>query len=333
MNQPPWERTPPNFTEIEEAAGRIAAACVVTPLLESSLLNARLGGRILVKAEGLQRTGSFKMRGAFNRMSQLTDEERRRGVVAYSSGNHAQAVAAAARALGTTAVIVMPADAPHGKIEKTKAYGGEVVLYDRYREDRAAIGEKLARERGLMLVPPYEDRRILAGAGTLGREVAAQSKAMGASLDTLLVGCSGGGLIAGCALAMEVMSPGTAVMAVEPAGFDDTGRSLASGTRVANDPEARSICDSLLAPTPGELTFTVNQRLLKGALAVTDAEALEGLKVAFRDFGLVAEPGGVLPLAAVVTGRYDACGKTVAVVLSGSNVDLDAFAEWITATR
>ncbi|MGH8727588.1 MAG: threonine ammonia-lyase [Burkholderiales bacterium] len=331
MTNDNWGMSPPVFSEIEAAALCIAPVAIVTPLLDSPVVNERVGGRVLVKAEGLQRTGSFKIRGAYNRMAQLSDNERSNGVVAYSSGNHGQAVAAAARLLGTTAVIVMPADAPQAKIVKTKAFGAEVVLYDRYREDRVAIGEKVAIERGLVLVPPYEDRRIIAGAGTLGREIAMQADAMGARLDALLVCCSGGGLTAGCALALEALSPETAVIAVEPVGFDDTGRSLAAGERVSNESGARSICDALLVETPGLLSFAINRRLVSGAVAVTDDEAVEAMATAFREFGVVVEPSGAIALAAILSGRYDARDKTVVATITGSNVDIDTATELMTS--
>lgn len=321
MTDTPWHLTAPSFAEIEDAARGIAGVCRITPLLESPPLNARLGGRLLLKAEGLQRTGSFKMRGAYNRLRQLTDDERKRGVVAYSSGNHAQAVAAAAQLVGTRAVIVMPADAPRVKIENTRTHGAEIVLYDRHTEDRVAIFRRLAEERGLTMVPPYEDRRIVAGQGTLGREIVQQAAAMGAHLDALLVCCSGGGLTAGCAIALEALSPATQIFTVEPAGFDDTARSLASGSRVANDPAARSICDSALVDTPGEFTFSINHRLVTRGLVVTDADAVAAMAVAFRE-GLVVEPGGAIALAAVLNGAYPLKGRTAAVTLSGSNVDL-----------
>jgi threonine dehydratase len=314
-----WRLSPPAFSEIEAAAERIAPACIVTPLLEAPALNARIGGRLLIKAEGLQRTGSFKLRGAYNRLAQLSDDERQRGVIAYSSGNHGQAVAAAARLLGTTAVVVMPADAPAAKIRKS--HGAEVVFYDRYRDDREAITLGLAHARGLVLVPPYEDRRIIAGAGTLAREVFHQSAAMGAQLDAFLVGCSGGGLTAGCALALEALSPATAVYAVEPAAFDDLARSLVAGERLANDVSAHSLCDSLMAATTGALTFSIHRRLLAGALSVSDEEVVAAMAVAFDELGLVVEPGGAVALAAVLSGRLDARGKTVAVALTGRNVD------------
>lgn len=321
----------PGIEDLRAAGARIRPHAVVTPLLESWELSARTGGRVLVKAEVLQRTGSFKFRGALNRMLQLTAEERARGVVAYSSGNHAQAVALAARVCGTAAVIVMPADAPRVKVEKTRAHGAEIVHYDRYREDRELIGQRLATERRLTLVPPYEDPRIIAGQGTAGLEIARQAAEAAAALDALLVPCSGGGLTAGCAIAMEAESPSTAIYAVEPQGFDDTARSLRAGRRVSNEPGGRSLCDSLLSGTPGELTFSINQPRLAGGLVVSEAEALAAMAFAFRELKIVVEPGGAVALAAVLAGRLDCRGKTVAVLCSGGNVDAEVFRQALEA--
>ncbi|WP_419898950.1 threonine ammonia-lyase [Roseomonas sp. USHLN139] len=321
-NPTPWHLTAPTFAEIEEAAGRIRGVLVETPLLESERLNARLGGRLLVKAEGLQRTGSFKARGAWNRLCLLTAEEGARGVVAFSSGNHAQAVAWAGQRLGIgTVVIAMPSDAPAAKIERTRGWGAEVVLYDRATEDREALGRRLAAARGLILVPPYDDRRVIAGAATLGREVVRQAEAMGAAPEALVVCCAGGGLTAGCALALEAMLPDARVFAAEPQGFDDTARSLVAGTRLGNAPGAASICDAVQAPMPGVLTFAINAPRLGGGLVVSDAEALAAMRVAFEEFGLVVEPGGAVALAAALHGRLPVAGRTVAVALTGANVD------------
>lgn len=319
----------PTFADVEDAARHIGAACIVTPLLESAVINARVGGRVLVKAEGLQRTGSFKLRGAYNRMRLLNADERARGVVAYSSGNHGQAVAATARLLGTTATIVMPADAPRTKAEKTRALGAEVIFYDRQRDDRVVIGRRLADERGLTMVPPFENRFIMAGAGTVALETVRQAEAMGATLDAMVVCCSGGGLAAGCGLVMRALVPGAAMLAAEPVGFDDTARSLAAGHRVSNPPGLTSICDSVLAPTPGELTFAINREYLSGAVSATDDEVIEAMRTAFRDLGLVAEPGGSVALAAVLAGRVPMDGRTVAVTLSGSNIDLASALRWM----
>lgn len=319
----------PTFADIEDAALHVGEACILTPLLESEVINARVGGRLLVKAEGIQRTGSFKMRGAWNRMRRLSADERSRGVVAYSSGNHGQAVAACARRLGTTAVVVMPADVPRTKADKTRAWGAEVLFYDRQREDRVAIATRLMVERGLVMVPPFEDRWVMAGAGTVALETVRQAAAMGATLDAMIACCSGGGLTAGTALVIRTLLPNAEVLAAEPAGFDDTARSLAAGHRVANEPGRTSICDSVMAPMPGELTFAVNKDRLTGAVAVTDDEVIEAMRTAFRDLGLVAEPGGSVALAAVLSGRYPLNGRTVAVTLSGSNVDLESALRWM----
>lgn len=321
----------PTFADIEDAARHVGEACIVTPLLESAVINARVGGRLLVKAEGLQRTGSFKMRGAWNRMRRLTPDELSRGVVAYSSGNHGQAVAACARRLGTSAVVVMPADVPRTKAEKTRAFGAEVLFYDRQREDRVAIAKRLMEERGLVMVPPFEDRWVMAGAGTVALETVRQAEAMGVTLDAMIACCSGGGLAAGTALVIRTLLPNAQVLAAEPADFDDTARSLAAGHRVSNAPGLTSICDSVMAPTPGELTFEINRRYLTGAVAVTDAEVIEAMRTAFRDLGLVAEPGGSVALASVLTGRFPLDGRTVAVTLSGSNVDLASALQWMAA--
>ncbi len=323
--------TPPCYADVEDAARRIAGVAIETPLLESPALNARVGGRILVKAEPLQRTGSFKFRGAYNRLSRLDEAERGRGVVTFSSGNHAQGVAAAAQLLGLQATIVMPTDAPAIKVRNTRSYGAEVVLYDRYRDNREAIGARIAAERGATMVPPYDDPGIIAGQGTVGLEIAAQARRLGVRLDAVLVCCGGGGLVSGTALALAEAAPGVPVYAVEPEGFDDTRRSLASGRREQNDPAARSICDALLAPIPGELTFALNRRLLAGGLVVNDAEVRHAMAVAFADFKLVVEPGGAVALAAAVAGRIAVAGRVVAVVCSGGNVDPERFCEALSA--
>jgi threonine dehydratase len=322
----------PGFAAIRDAADRIAGEARRTPLLESPLLNARLGGRLLVKAEPLQRTGSFKFRGAFNRISRLDGDERRRGVVAFSSGNHAQGVAAAAALVGAPAVIVMPSDAPAIKVANTRAYGAEVVSYDRLREDREEIGRRICAERGSILVPPYDDPHVIAGQGTVGLEIAEQAREMGVRLDAVAACASGGGLVAGVALALERESPGTEVHVCEPAGFDDHARSLAAGRRIANAPGASSICDALLAAMPGEITFPVNARLLRGGIAVGDDEVLAAIGVAFRDLKLVVEPGGAVALAAALTGRLPVAGRCVAVVCSGGNVDPATFARALATT-
>ena len=319
----------PGYADVEAAAARLAGFATVTPLLEWAALNEKLGARVLLKPESLQRTGSFKFRGAYNRISQLTEAERRRGVLAYSSGNHAQGVAAAAALVGTLATIIMPGDAPAIKIDNTRGYGAEVVFYDRFNESRDAAAAPILARSGATLVRPYDDPDIIAGQGTCGREIAQQADALGARLDAVLICCGGGGLTAGCALALNRLSPGTEIYTVEPAAFDDTARSLASGKRQGNDPQARSFCDALLAKAPGEITFAINRRLVESGLTVTDEEVAAAMLYAFRTLKLVLEPGGAAALAAVLAGRLDLRGKTVAVVLSGGNVDPALFAEVI----
>ena len=319
----------PTVADVEAAAARLRGIAVRTPLLESEALNERAGGRVLLKAECLQRTGSFKFRGAYNTISQVDAP----AVVAYSSGNHAQGVAAAAKLLGKTATIVMPADAPAIKIENTRAYGAEVRLYDRGASRARRSAPKSRRGTGAALIKPYDDPRIVAGQGTVGLEIVEQAKAHGLALDVALVPCGGGGLIAGCALALTGVFPGIAIYAVEPDGLDDTRRSLAAGERVANAPGATSICDALLLPTPGELTFEVNRRLLAGGLTVSDDEVRRAIAFAFRHLKLVVEPGGAVALAAVLAGKLALDGRTAVVVLSGGNVDPALFAAAITASQ
>ncbi len=312
-----------SFSGVLDAARQIAGAAVRTPLIESPALNDRLGGRVLIKAETLQVAGAFKFRGAWNRISRLTEEEKARGVVAYSSGNHAQAVAAAARRMGTPAIIVMPADSPRVKVEGVIAFGGEVRSYDRWTESREAIGEEIARTRGSVLVRPFDDPFIIEGQGTTGLEILEQADA---PIDQLLCGASGGGLIAGINLAFAARSPDTRVFAVEPAAYDDTRRSLEAGERVTFPPGAApSICDALMSDRPGELTFPINRRLA-GALTVTDAEVAEAVRYAFRTLKLVVEPGGAVSLAALLAGKVEAAGRTTAIVLSGGNIDPALFA-------
>jgi threonine dehydratase len=315
----------PSFDDIKDAARQIAGAAVRTPLLSSEALDAATGGRVFVKAEPLQRTGSFKFRGAYNRISRLTEAEKARGVVAYSSGNHAQAVAKAATLLGVEAVIVMPSDAPALKIENTRAYGGEVVLYDRRTESREEIARRVLAERGSVLVAPFEDPFIIAGQGTAGLEASEDLKARGLEAEIVLCPTSGGGLMAGTALSFEATAPDARCYAVEPAEFDDYGRSLASGRRETNARTAGGLCDALLTPTPGELTFSVNQPRLAGALAVSDEAVLRAMAFAFRWLKLVIEPGGCVALAAALAGGLDLEGKTVVVIASGGNVDPEVF--------
>jgi threonine dehydratase len=311
-----------SFQGVLDAARQIAGQAVRTPLIESPALNERLGGRVLLKAETLQYAGAFKFRGAYNRISRLTDEERARGVVAYSSGNHAQAVAAAARRVGTSAVIVMPADSPRVKVEGVIAFGGEVRTYDRYAESREAIGEEIAATRGSILVRPFDDPFVIEGQGTVGLEIVEQADA---PLDQLLCGTSGGGLIAGINLALAARSPDTRVVGVEPAAYNDTQMSFAAGQRVTHAPAPGTICDALMTPIPGELTWPINQRLER-VVTVTDAEAAEAVRYAFRVLKLVVEPGGAVSLAALLAGKVETKGLTTVVVLSGGNIDPALFA-------
>jgi threonine dehydratase len=315
----------PGIDDIRAAAERIAGAAIVTPLLEARAIGEALGARVFVKAEVLQRTGSFKFRGAYNRLSRLSAEEKKRGVVAFSSGNHAQGVAAAARALAMPAVIVMPSDAPTIKLENTRAYGADVVTYDRASGDREAIAAKLTRERGAILVPSYDDPFIIAGQGTLGLEAAAQLKALGITPDLALAPIGGGGLISGTSTALKDAYPGIEIWGVEPAGFDDHCRSFAAGRRVGAPAGARSFCDALLVAMPGRMTFAINRRTLAGAVAVTDTEVAYAMAAAFRDLKLVVEPGGAAGLAGLLARKVEARKRTVLVVLSGGNVDRATF--------
>jgi threonine dehydratase len=316
----------PGIAEVEAAAARLAGIVRRTPLLAGTPLDEAIGGRLLLKAECLQRTGSFKLRGAYNRLVQLDDERRRAGVVAFSSGNHAQGVAAAARTLGIRATIVMPSDAPAIKLANTRALGAEVVLYDRFSEDREQIARRLVAERGATLVPAYDDPDVVAGQGTAGLELMQQAAALGLMVDQVLVPTSGGGLTAGTAIAVRTLAPRAVVYGVEPEAFDDTRRSLAAGTLLKNPPEARSICDALQSSPPGALTFAINRELLAGVLVVSDAEVETAMARSFRDLKLVVEPGGAVALAAALAGRVPLAGRTTAILLSGGNVDARTFA-------
>lgn len=322
---------PPEFRDIEAAARRLEGRAVRTPLLESQALNAKTGGRVLIKAECLQRTGSFKFRGAWNCISQLPPETKASGVVAYSSGNHAQGVAAAAQLMGFPALIVMPADTPEIKKANTRSYGAEIVTYDRATESREEIAGRIARERGAVIVPPFEHPEIIAGQGTAGLELCEDAAARGIKLDAVLVCCSGGGLTAGIALAVEALSPTTQVYSVEPEGFDDHRRSLVSGRRETNPAASGSICDALLTPQPGELTFSINKPRLAGGLAVSEAEVRHAMRFAFEHLKLVVEPGGAVALAAVLSQKLEINDRHIAVIASGGNVDAKLFASIVTA--
>ncbi len=309
------------FADVEAAALRIRGQAVITPLLSAPDLDERTGGRILVKAEPLQQTGSFKFRGAYNRISQLTPDECRRGVVAYSSGNHAQGVAYAARSFGVKATIIMPKDSPRLKIDNTRGYGAEVILYDRFGESREAIGQRISDETGAVLVPPYDDPHIMAGQGTIGIEMVRQAADLGLTFDSVLCCCGGGGLMSGLATAVSYLSPSTALYAVEPENYDDTKRSLESGERLSNAPQPMSICDAIVTPTPGKLTFPINMAKLAGGLAVSDQEAAEAVAYAARVLKITVEPGGAVALAAVLSGKLDCKDRIIGVVCSGGNID------------
>lgn len=324
----PWLEPPP-FLEIQEATERLRGSLVETPLLENERLNDRVGGRVFVKAESLQRTGSFKARGAWNWLSLIDPREAKAGLVALSSGNHGQAVAWAAKCLGIGPVMVlMPMGTPKTKIERTKAWGSSIIFFDPMI-DRAAMIKHWVQDMGRAFVPAYDDRRIIAGAGTVGLEATRQAAQLGAQPDLMIVACSGGGLSAGCAVALADVKSKVSLLAVEPEGYDDTARSLAVGKRLSVASRRQSICDALLAPMPGELTFAVNFRLGTKALAVPECYVRSAMAILFTEFGLVVEPGGALPLAAVLADPSLARGRTVVIVASGANVDASLFCEII----
>lgn len=318
----------PTADDVRDAVRVLAGHAVRTPLLRAPHLE-KGGGRVLLKCEIFQETGSFKFRGAYNCIARIPAERRGSGVVAYSSGNHAQGVAAAAKLLGVPAVIVMPADAPALKRERTAAHGAEIVLYDRERESREEIANRIARERKATIVPPYDHPHVIAGQGTIGIEVCEDLAAMNLAPDIVLAPASGGGLIAGIALAVKDRHPAARVVAVEPAGFDDHVRSFRSGRRERNEKLSGSICDALLAPMPGAITFEITRRLVGEAVAVSDEEVRAAMAFAFRELKLVVEPGGAVALAALLAGKIDVAGKTAVAVLSGGNVEPALFASVI----
>ncbi|MEO1710804.1 MAG: threonine/serine dehydratase [Pseudomonadota bacterium] len=328
----------PTIDDIEDAAERLRAVAVETPLVEHPALNAIAGGRILIKAENLQRTGSFKFRGAYNAVRQIADAiadatttkgETSGGVVAASSGNHAQGIAAAAKLCDLPAAIVMPSDAPPTKIERTRALGAEVILYDRATEDRIAIACDLAETRGAEFVHPFDNFDVIAGQGTTGLEIVEQAKAQGLEPDQVLVCCAGGGLTGGVATAVDALLPGVAIHPVEPEGFDDFKRSLESGMPETNERTSGSVCDALLVPRPGVRNFAIGQELFSPGLVVTDQEALDAVAFAFRELRLVAEPGGAVALAAVLTNKVKTVGRVTSIVISGGNIDAALLAKVI----
>ncbi len=315
-----------DLADIRAAAARIESIAIKTPLISSPALDEAVGGRILLKAENLQRTGSFKIRGAYNMLSQLSPQQAQHGAVAFSSGNHAQAVAAAGTMLGIDTTIVMPEDTPPVKIENTRKLGGETVLYDRYSENREEIAQQIADDRGATIVPPYNHEQIIAGQGTAGLEIMAQCEELGVQPDQVLLNCSGGGLTAGCAVAINALAPNARIYPVEPEDFDDTRRSILSGNMELNDPDARTICDALMSAPPGELTFAINKRLATEVLTVSDDEVREAIRFAFRHLKLVVEPGGAVSLASTLAGRLDLSGQVTVAILSGGNIDPPLFA-------
>lgn len=314
---------------IAKAARTLKGVTRVTPLLESELLNKRIGFRLLVKAECLQRTGSFKIRGAYVKIASLTEEERAAGVVAFSSGNHAQGVAAAASELGAKSTIVMPDDAPAVKLRNTAEYGARVITYDRITGDRAKIARDIADETGAVLVAPYDDYVLMSGQGTIGLEIANQLTQCNVTADALICPVGGGGLIAGIATAMAHESPKTLIYTAEPEHFDDTRRSLLAGERVSNEPGHSSICDSIVTQVPGEKTFPINKLLVSEGFAVAEADVIHAMRTLADDLKLVVEPGGAAAAAAALRDHESWKGKTVVVVVSGGNADLDTWRSYL----
>jgi threonine dehydratase len=323
----------PTFDDIINAARALSGHTVVTPLLRSDLLDLALGCRLFIKAENLQHTGSFKFRGAFTAINRLDEAKRKRGVVAYSSGNHGQAVAAAARLFGVAAKILMPSDAPEIKKAQTLAQGAEIQFYDRQTENRETLAEQLAAEAGRALVKPYDSFDTICGQGTVGSELASQCRQLQIMPDVVLVPCGGGGLTAGIAIALETALPTIPIYAVEPEGFDDTKRSLVAGKPVSNQPGMQSLCDALMTATPGELTFAINQKRLAGVYTVSDDEVLLAIRLAAQHLKITLEPGGAAALAAVTGEQLGAQDKTVMVVASGGNVDTTVFSRALSTGR
>lgn len=318
----------PTYDDVVAAAGRVAGTAITTPVLNHPRLDDAAGATVLVKAECLQVTGSFKIRGAMNRLAQISDAGKTAGVVAFSSGNHAQGVARAARLLGMPALIVMPEDAPRVKVDGVKADGAEIHFYNRDMESREVIAETIAHERGAVLVPSFDDASIIAGQGTCGLEFARQAEAQGGALDHLICCVGGGGLITGISLAMAELSPGTKVWAAEPQGHDDWTRSLEAGRIETNAPGTRSICDALLTPSPGEMTYAVGKDRLQGGFTVSDDEARAAVRFAATQMKLVAEPGGAVAMACALRGLPNEMrGQRVGVVVTGGNIDPAMMAE------
>ena len=305
---------------IRAAAARIHPYIVHTPMLHNAALDHAVGAIVLIKPEVLQHTGSFKLRGATNALLQLAQNQRAAGVVTYSSGNHGQAIACAAAALGMPAIIVMPADAPATKREATAFWGAEIVLYDRQHENREAIAAELVAQRQAVLIPPYEHADVIAGQGTLALELAADAALAGVTMDCFLTPAGGGGLAAGCALALSDVSPLTRIYTVEPEGWDDTARSLAAGERLANSGRGSLFCDSLLTPIPGEMTFAINKQFVSAGFAVNDEDVRAAQGFAAKHLKLVVEPGGAVALAALLANKIHVAGQVAGLVLSGGNI-------------
>ncbi|MEP5728369.1 MAG: threonine/serine dehydratase [Sulfitobacter sp.] len=315
-----------NIEMIRAANERLEGHVRRTPLLNSPFLDEIAGRRVWLKAECLQQTGSFKFRGGWSALSALDPDLRAKGVIAFSSGNHAQGVALAAREHGVPAVIIMPADSPQQKLDNTRAYGAEVITYERGAEDRDLIGARLSEERGLTLIKPFDEPLVIAGQGTCGLEIAAQTKALGIETADVIVCCGGGGLTSGIALSCEADAPGLRVRPAEPEGFDDVARSLRSGKIEKNSRASGNICDAIITPQPGELTFPILNRLCGPGLVISEDEALQAMAYAFSRLKLVVEPGGAAALAAALFRSDDISGEDVIVTLSGGNVDAPMFA-------
>jgi threonine dehydratase len=309
--------------DVIDASNRIRGKSVYTPLLEFPFLNELVGGRVLLKAESLQRTGSFKFRGALNRLSKLDARQRRAGIVAWSSGNHGIAVSAVSQLLAVPCTVIVPTDVPKAKLEKIRLYNPEVRLYDRAKDSREALAQTIAAESRRSIVPSFDDDDVVAGQGTCGLEIVEQCRNNGILPDILLIPCGGGGLTAGCSLVFKNQLPKTKVYSVEPQGFDDTLQSLRLSKRIANSRLTGSICDALLAPMPGERTFSINQRYLDGGLAVSDDDVRKAIAFAYKNLGLITEPSGVIGLAALLTKQIAISGRTCVVIISGANVDVE----------
>lgn len=322
----------PKYRDVVAAADRLKGYAVRTPLIENHMISKLVGGRVFLKPEVLQRTGSFKFRGAFNKLVQLSPDQRAKGVVAFSSGNHAQGVAAAAQILGITATIVMPEDAPVMKTSNTRGYGARIVTFNRFKDDREALARQISEETGATLVPSFDDPDIISGQGTAGLEVCEDLDALGIEADQFIAPIGGGGLMSGCSLCFKEHFPQTKLYCVEPEGYDDHARSLVSGVREVADITRASLCDALMAPMPGSLTFSINQKNLDGGFWVTDDEVRQAVRCAHDGAKLVVEPGGAVGLAAILSGKVDAKDKTTVVLLSGGNMDAKLTAEILGAT-